>query len=295
MLGDKATSSVMMSAINGNENLQSDLNAYAMAKMNGDDTLFDKYVDGAYDSSADFWKLNRDGTLSFDGNADLYDENGNLIYKSTSRGIQGSLSEILKISSDDAYDLMKSAGMIWDGKTWLNEKNATDGSHVIGMEAKTAGGITYESLYKSVQITDVITGITGTLEKQNPLNIYNTMVATGLMEMGWVFSYDRIEGSFDVTQAPISYEKYKANNFMYSPGYYMISLKDPVNVKHAADDFFGSRINPTDSSKTHNHTATDYGVPEGTPFKPYAEGTVSKVATTDGGGNTLTTNFLYLP
>jgi hypothetical protein len=60
MLGDKATSSVMMSAINGNENLQSDLNAYAMAKMKGDDSLFDKYVDGAYDSSADFWKFVKD-------------------------------------------------------------------------------------------------------------------------------------------------------------------------------------------------------------------------------------------
>jgi hypothetical protein len=47
----------MMGAINGDKNLQSDLNAYAKAKMNGDDTLFDKYVDETYDSSADNWLL----------------------------------------------------------------------------------------------------------------------------------------------------------------------------------------------------------------------------------------------
>jgi hypothetical protein len=82
MLGDGATSSVMMGAINGSENLRNDLSAYMMAKKNGDDTLFDKYVDGAYDSSADYWKLVKkengqwgwapDGSLDF--NFDLKDE-----------------------------------------------------------------------------------------------------------------------------------------------------------------------------------------------------------------------------
>jgi hypothetical protein len=60
----------MMGAINGDKNLQSDLNAYAKAKMNGDDTLFDKYVDGAYDSSADFWRLK--AVMDANGNVTNY-------------------------------------------------------------------------------------------------------------------------------------------------------------------------------------------------------------------------------
>jgi hypothetical protein len=84
MLGDGATSSVMMGAINGSENLRNDLSAYMMAKKNGDDALFDKYADEAYDSSADYWKLktvlDADGnvvsySVDWDGSLDLTIEN----------------------------------------------------------------------------------------------------------------------------------------------------------------------------------------------------------------------------
>jgi hypothetical protein len=70
MLKDGATHSVMMGAIDGSKNLQNDLGAYMMAKLKGDDTLFDKYVDKAYDSSADYWKLKT--VLDEDGNVISY-------------------------------------------------------------------------------------------------------------------------------------------------------------------------------------------------------------------------------
>jgi hypothetical protein len=83
MLKDNATSSVMKAAINGSENLQNDLGAYMTAKMKGDDTIFDKYVDGTYDSSADYWKLikNEKGEYGFkwDGHLNIYNEGGNNI------------------------------------------------------------------------------------------------------------------------------------------------------------------------------------------------------------------------
>jgi murein DD-endopeptidase MepM/ murein hydrolase activator NlpD len=261
------------------------------AVMNRDGGIFAGYVNETYDSSGDYWKLNRDGTLAYDGLPDLYDENGNLIYQSTDRGIQGSLSEILGISPNDAYALMMSANLTWNGKTWVNDANATDGRHIIKMDAKTKSGKTYEDLYKTVRLTDTKTGITGTLEEHNPLNIYNKMVAEGRMQMVGIATYNETDGSFDFYEAPISYEEYKANNFMegmeYGMGYDMISLQKPLNVTHAYDDFFGIRENPQNKNETHSHTGTDYGVPVGTPFKPYAEGTVSKIETTDGGGNTL--------
>jgi hypothetical protein len=83
MLKDNATSSVMKAAINGSENLQKDLGAYMTAKMKGDDTIFGKYVDGTYDSSADYWKLivNDDGSHEFkwDGHLNIYGEDGKMI------------------------------------------------------------------------------------------------------------------------------------------------------------------------------------------------------------------------
>jgi hypothetical protein len=70
----------MKGAINGSVNLQKDLGAYMTAKMRGDETLFDRYVDGTYDSSADYWKLIKDenGEYGFewDGNLNIYGENG---------------------------------------------------------------------------------------------------------------------------------------------------------------------------------------------------------------------------
>ena len=43
----------------------------------------------------DHWTLMDDGSLAYDGKANLYDENGNLIYKTEKTGLEGSLVEIL--------------------------------------------------------------------------------------------------------------------------------------------------------------------------------------------------------
>lgn len=43
----------------------------------------------------DHWRMMDDGSLAYDGKANLYDENGNLIYKTEKTGLEGSLVEIL--------------------------------------------------------------------------------------------------------------------------------------------------------------------------------------------------------
>ena len=48
-----------------------------------------------YDSSADYWKLTKEGNLAYDGKADLYDENDYLIKKVKAKGIESGLVEIL--------------------------------------------------------------------------------------------------------------------------------------------------------------------------------------------------------
>ncbi|MCI6664005.1 MAG: hypothetical protein MSL09_07300, partial [Spirochaetia bacterium] len=82
-------------AVQMTENLDMDITAYQLSQHLGDDTIFSDYVAGNYDSSADYWKLMDDGSIAYDGQADLYDVNGNLIYKTQSRGLEGSLVEIL--------------------------------------------------------------------------------------------------------------------------------------------------------------------------------------------------------
>ncbi len=80
MLGDVLYSSSMKQLIDNNQNLQMDLLARAL----GED-FFNAYIDGTYDSSADYWLIHNNGSVSWDGNLnlyvekDIYDKDGNLI------------------------------------------------------------------------------------------------------------------------------------------------------------------------------------------------------------------------
>ena len=95
MQNDNLYKSMMNDIIDTNQNLQNDLAVFDYAVETGDWGAFGSYVNAAYDSSADYWKLMDDGSLAYDGKANLYDENGNLIYKTEKTGLEGSLVEIL--------------------------------------------------------------------------------------------------------------------------------------------------------------------------------------------------------
>jgi len=114
MQSDSIYNDMMAGLINTDINLKNDISVFDNALATGDWGAFGNYVGDNYDYSADYWKLNRDGSLSYDGKANLYDENGKLIMKTDAKGIQGSLEEILEI--DNAYYLMKQASMRWKGR-----------------------------------------------------------------------------------------------------------------------------------------------------------------------------------
>jgi hypothetical protein len=81
------------------------------AKMKGDDSIFNSYVDNNYDSSADYWKLTKDGSLAYDGKASLLDENGNIIKSwkkmglSSDDAVEGGLINILGIDPKNKNDV----------------------------------------------------------------------------------------------------------------------------------------------------------------------------------------------
>ena len=85
-----------------NDNLLRDLIAYSY----GSD-FFNFYVDNYYDSSADYWKLTREGNLEYDGFATLRDADGNIIksYRqmglSNDNSIEGALLWLLNIDPKD--------------------------------------------------------------------------------------------------------------------------------------------------------------------------------------------------
>ncbi|HUW69884.1 MAG TPA: hypothetical protein VMX33_06590 [bacterium] len=89
---------------------------------------------GVYDASGDFWRLQQDGSIAYDGFATLRDEDGNIIRSAASMGvkesqIEGSLLEILGIDQSSVANieavrqLMVNAGMqhsfAYDSDQWL--------------------------------------------------------------------------------------------------------------------------------------------------------------------------------
>jgi hypothetical protein len=250
MLGDKATSSVMLSAINGNENLQSDSGAYMTAKKNGDDSLLDKYEDGAYDSSADFWKLMEDGSLAYDGDGWLKDSNGNYILDDNRDKIGSStpekgLANILGITTDEAHKLMKDSGFIEKDGYWHIDAatNAINKTKSISLENEI-----YEDKYYSK------------LYGYNPINIYSNLVKQGEMDIDW---NNYIAGSQDnqfFENDPsrfISYDEYKANNFISgSPSYQTLDTFSEFDVT----TLIGARGTLTENP----HRGTDAATPKGT-------------------------------
>jgi len=86
-----------------NENLIKDLIAYKQGM-----DFFNEYVDKNYDSSADYWKLTREGNLEYDGFATLKDADGNTLrsYKEmglkSDNSIEGALLWLLNIDPKDS-------------------------------------------------------------------------------------------------------------------------------------------------------------------------------------------------
>lgn len=71
---------------------------------------FENYINENYDSSADYWKVLHDGNVVWDGELDLYDENGQLLHHTDKTSYTKALAEHLGITETEATELMVQAG-----------------------------------------------------------------------------------------------------------------------------------------------------------------------------------------
>ena len=167
MANDGMTGKMMNGVLSYMPELKSDIGNYnrymfAMARAGGDKSKqreayeqYAAYVNGAYDSSEDYWKLLDDGTLVWDGKRDLVNEHGEIIRldktKSYSKsllnwlGNEAAIAFLTKQGIDTtgmsrdkiAESLFTSLGIQWDnnavspltGKAtgaWVDLNNNTD-------------------------------------------------------------------------------------------------------------------------------------------------------------------------
>ena len=105
---DKLYTKDMLNHISSDANLQNDINAYMYASYTGNTGLFADYVNAAYDSSADYWRVLSNGNIIWDGQFDLVDENGTILEFSNSNTLYDSYAQFMKISYEEAKDFLES-------------------------------------------------------------------------------------------------------------------------------------------------------------------------------------------
>ena len=252
---------------------------------------------GKYDSSADYWKLMDDGSIVWDGEKDLTDENDNIIRKYLGEGGNtAALADHLGLSEDEARQLIVSAGIDdYKNGTFVDSDGndvKLDKNFAIGMYnqfVRDGVAISYGDIYNSRVITDSTTGMTGTIFDHNPVNIYDKLVAQGRMEMDNTGVTDENGNWTGLQPRPISYKEFKANNYIRDPEKVMqnMAFNEPLGSDAPITSDIGPRVNPI-TGKSSIHTGYDYAADEGTPFHSLMDGSVSFIGWTDYGGNTLT-------
>ena len=273
MANDKLYTKDMLNHISSDSNLQNDINAYLYAAYTGNTSLFAGYVGANYDTSADYWKLMDDGSLAYDGKANLYDENGNLIYKTEKTGLEESLIEILygenatKEQKNAAIDLLEKnfshyvkGGDANNRDNWYWNTNANEG--------KSISVDQYQEIYETRVLKDSTTGFEGTIEQHNPRNIYDNMVANETMDIRQEYQglFGGIKAYMNNESKYISYEEFKDNNFI-TRGMPEYQVNSPVPNGSDISTLFGaSGTNAAGTLKT--HAGIDWAVVSGTEVYP---------------------------
>ena len=230
-----------------------------------------------------------DGSIAYDGMADLYDENGNLIYRTKARGLEGSLVEILYGKDatpeevEKVRDLLESSFAHTTKSDDLTDRNQWYWS-VDSNYGKVIDVSKYEEIYNSRVLVDSITGRTDTIRNLNPRTIYDEMVKNGTMErksgdlmrarlarmelrvekdpttVESLTFYENADGGY------ISYEEFKANNFI-TGGMPKYEINSPVPEGSEISTLFAARgTSAAGTMKT--HAGIDFAVVSGTEVYP---------------------------
>ena len=281
-------------AIQMTENLDMDITAYKLSQHLGDDSIFAGYVAGSYDASADYWKLMDDGSIAYDGHADLYDENGNLIYKTKSRGLEGSLVEIMYGGNATQEEVEKVRDLLeasFDHTTKSDDLANREHWYwnVESNYGKVIDVSKYEEIYNSRVLVDSTTGQTDTIRNLNPRTIYDKMVANGTMDkkpgdsmrsrlarmelrvetdpatVESLEFYENADGGY------ISYEEFKAKNYI-TGGMPVLNTRNTF-VNRDITTFTGA----TGNLSVNPHRGVDGSVEADTDSLPLFQNETSKV------------------
>lgn len=216
----------------------------------------------------DHWTLMDDGSLAYDGKANLYDENGNLIYKTEKTGLEGSLIEILygenatKEQKNAAIDLLEKnfshyvkGGDANNRDNWYWNTNANEG--------KSISVDQYQEIYETRVLKDSTTGFEGTIEQHNPRNIYDNMVANETMDIRQEYQglFGGIKAYMNNESKYISYEEFKDNNFI-TGGMPEYQVNSPVPIGSIISTLFGAK------GSSYVHAGIDFAVITGTEIYP---------------------------
>ena len=87
-----------------------------MFKLKGNKTFTDGMVNALLDEKSwqentgdvDYWKVNHEGNLYWDGQYDLVDENGNLLEKASTNSLYASYAQFMGISIEEVKELFES-------------------------------------------------------------------------------------------------------------------------------------------------------------------------------------------
>jgi murein DD-endopeptidase MepM/ murein hydrolase activator NlpD len=213
-----------------------------------------------YDASGDYWRLLDDGSLENDGDGWLRDVNNNYILDEKGNrigaaGIEAGLINIFGMSDtvenrSKVIAMMQRANMTEKGNgIWWNH---------IGNIGKTISisDEQYRGIYEK------------RLAQQNPVNIYNTLVASGKMDLNpnykentssWWYKGLNAVGLGGIAESIagnkyISYEQYKANNFIQ--GMPELSIRAPIVEGSEISTLFGAIGN----ASTYSHRGIDFAV-----------------------------------
>ena len=225
-----------------------DLEGNAAFRQGIEDALADGRSYLPNQGPVDNWKLMEDGSLVMTEDGWLKDSNGNYIEDDDgnrigAEGIQGGLQNILGVGAAEAATLLRGEEfeLREEGVWWNHEGNA---GRSIGLDNEQ-----YAAIYD-----DRLAG-------HNTLNIYNDLVARGLMDverpvvMGpETDHWDGRQPNVDV----ISYEQWKDQNFI--TGENNLSVRN-IMAGSEVTAIFGA----TGSYSTNPHTGADFAVPAGTP------------------------------
>ncbi|MEW5815378.1 MAG: hypothetical protein AB1798_08315, partial [Spirochaetota bacterium] len=186
-------------------NLINDINHYLQGSK-----VFAGYAGANYDSSADYWRLTKDGKIEWDGKLDLSDWNGNLLIEDTTESMSRSL--VRYIGLDRAQEILKKDLSDLD---LYDDQTLKDVTGYTRQQLKALGAASKISVYETLA-----------LEQKQKLAGEALMKGEG---MKWTNRWENGEGrSFMLTEKEVEGQIYMSDTLLKNGEYEKFTVSADV-------------------------------------------------------------------